>query len=211
MLKAGLNLVHHGTYFRIHFVGTMGLFVQNLKLTKLIRLGSAHQSLTTHLTSQSRILSSLTSTLLSPLSSPPPPDMVAELLPVINATIASLPGLSLGDGHSVNPPLYALNALSNTTLDLIHLLSALSDTLQISRQTSTLASRRLRTCQDAMLMWKKEERLKEEGIAWVESGGWDERLRTRDAAMVCNEVVGGFEEVCEGWRKRLFAQEVAAG
>lgn len=90
------------------------------------------------------------------------------------------------------------------------MLSALSDSLQISRQTMSVAARRLKTCQEGVGHWRKEEREREEGIAWVEAGGWDERLRTRDAAMVCREVVGGFEEVCEGWRKRL-VEGVAAG
>ena len=46
----------------------------------------------------------------------------------------------------------------------------------------------------------------EEGVRWLEMGDWDRKLRERDAAKVCGEVVGGFEEVCKGWRARLLGQ-----
>lgn len=49
----------------------------------------------------------------------------------------------------------------------------------------------------------------EEGVRWLQMGGWEEKLQERQAARVCGEVVGGFEEVCEGWRRRLV--EGAAG
>ena len=55
----------------------------------------------------------------------------------------------------------------------------------------------------------------EEGMRWVETGGWEERLAGREAAKFCGEVVQGFEEVCQGWRERLLEQgrrvEVGAG
>lgn len=66
---------------------------------------------------------------------------------------------------------------------------------------------------------KREEEKREEGIRWVERGGWEERLAGRECAGICGEVVGGFEEVCRGWRERLVGGlemgpggvEVAAG
>lgn len=73
----------------------------------------------------------------------------------------------------------------------------------MTRQTTTLAARRLRSSREAVAELKREWEEREEGIRWVESGGWEERLRTRECARVCGEVVGGFEEVCNGWRERL--------
>lgn len=61
---------------------------------------------------------------------------------------------------------------------------------------------------------KREMEEAEEGVRWLEMGGWDDRLKGREAARVCGEVVGGFEEVCAGWRERLVRQggvEVGAG
>lgn len=55
---------------------------------------------------------------------------------------------------------------------------------------------------------RREEELKEQGFRWVERGEWEERLRGRECARMCGEVVGGFEEVCRGWRKRLVGGEM---
>jgi len=45
----------------------------------------------------------------------------------------------------------------------------------------------------------------EEGRRWLEKGKWDQKLRNKDAAAVCRDVVGGFEAVCEDWRRRLLS------
>ena len=63
---------------------------------------------------------------------------------------------------------------------------------------------------------KRELEEAEEGVRWLEMGGWDRKLRERDAAKVCGEVVGGFEEVCRRWREILTRQsggevEIGAG
>jgi len=54
---------------------------------------------------------------------------------------------------------------------------------------------------------RREQDLADEGQAWLERGGWADKLERREGARVCGEVVGGFEEVCNGWRERLVAQE----
>ena len=86
----------------------------------------------------------------------------------------------------------------------------------MARQTTTLAARRLRAARDVVESMRREVKEAEEGVRWIETGGWDERLKDREAARVCGEVVGGFEEVCAGWRERLVRQngggvEVRAG
>lgn len=84
----------------------------------------------------------------------------------------------------------------------------------MTRQTTTLASRRLRSSREAVAELKRDWGLRDEGIQWVERGGWEERLRRRESARVCGEVVGGFEEVCNGWRERLVREggvEVGVG
>ena len=54
-----------------------------------------------------------------------------------------------------------------------------------------------------MLEMRREHLATEAGILWVEKGNWEGRLAGRECAKVCGEVVGGFEEVCESWRKKL--------
>ena len=85
------------------------------------------------------------------------------------------------------------------------MLSYLSDTLHMMRQTTSLASRKLRAARELVLEVQRETEARETGILWVEKGNWEGRLAGRECARVCGEVVGGFEEVCASWRRRLIA------
>lgn len=81
----------------------------------------------------------------------------------------------------------------------------------MSRQTTTTAARRLKSAKELVAEMRREEELAEEGERWLTKGNWGERLGARECASVCGDVVGGFEEVCEGWRARILASaEVAA-
>lgn len=92
------------------------------------------------------------------------------------------------------------------TADLAQSLSVLSDSLHMSRQGANTASRLLRTARDMVQDMRRDEERREETERWLVRGGWDDRLRRRECAAVCRDVVGGFEEVCRGWRERLLAQ-----
>lgn len=81
----------------------------------------------------------------------------------------------------------------------------------MSRQTTTTATRRLRSAREMVAEMRKEEEEKEEAERFLRRGNWSERLGRRECAYVCGEVVGGFEEVCEGWRQRLVGQAEAVG
>ncbi|MCJ1297954.1 hypothetical protein MMC08_000743 [Hypocenomyce scalaris] len=160
------------------------------------RLITAHTALTSHIAHQTRLLQALTHHLLSPLSAPPDASTIDSLLPLLRDIITFIP-------TPTSQPLSSLRHLQNSTNDLTSTLSYLADTLHMTRQTTTLASRRLRSSREAVAELKREGAEREEGIRWVETGGWDERLSGRECARVCGEVVGGFEEVCRGWRERL--------
>ena len=167
-----------------------------LSHTNLGRLITAHTALTSHIAHQTRLLQALTHHLLSPLSAPPDASTIDSLLPLLRDIITFIP-------TPTSQPLSSLRHLQNSTNDLTSTLSYLADTLHMTRQTTTLASRRLRSSREAVAELKREGAEREEGIRWVETGGWDERLSGRECARVCGEVVGGFEEVCRGWRERL--------
>jgi hypothetical protein len=79
----------------------------------------------------------------------------------------------------------------------------------MSRQTTTTATRRLRSAKEIVAEMRRDEELREEGERWLTRGNWGERLEKRECAGVCGEVIGGFEEVCNGWRERLLAQAEA--
>ncbi|MCJ1331602.1 hypothetical protein MMC10_008293 [Thelotrema lepadinum] len=161
------------------------------------RLSNSLISLTTHLTTQTRVLSTLTQPYTSPLSVPPPPELASELLNLLTSLSSLLP-------QSPSTPLPSLTALQSTCDDLITSLSLLNESIFMGRQTTTLAARRLKSAREMVGILQRETREAEEGLRWLAAGGWEEKLKQREAARICGEVVGGFEEVCEGWRRRLF-------
>ena len=71
------------------------------------------------------------------------------------------------------------------------------------RQTTSLASRRLRAAKELVIEMRRDTDEREMGVHWVEKGDWEDRLARRECAKICGEVVGGFEEVCASWRRRL--------
>ena len=110
------------------------------------------------------------------------------------------------------PALQSLSSLQHLTTDLVQTLNYLSDTLHMSRQTTTTATRRLRAAREMVAELRREEELREEGERWLARGDWGARLARRECAHVCGEVVGGFEAVCESWRERLVSKlEETAG
>ncbi|KAF6836102.1 hypothetical protein CMUS01_05528 [Colletotrichum musicola] len=163
------------------------------------RLITAHSALTTHLTHQARQLHNLTFPLLSPLVPPPDSETVDELLPLLIELSESMP-------RPTTKAFDSLAALHTLTSDLVHSLNYLSDTLHMSRQTTTTATRRLKSAKELVAEIRREEELSEEGERWLTRGNWSEKLRRRECAGVCGEVVSGFEEVCNGWRARLLEQ-----
>jgi hypothetical protein len=174
------------------------------------RLITAHTSLTSHLTHQTRTLHTLSHPLLFTTSTYPPlallpPGDLEDLIALVSTTLTSnlLP-------FPPNPsPLQPLQSLINHTNDLIHTLRTLSDTLHESRQTTSMASRRLKSAKELVAELRKEEDVREEGVRWIEKGDWDRRLAERECATVCGDVVGGFERELGAWRERLVA--AAAG
>ena len=163
------------------------------------RLITAHAALTTHLTHQTRQLHSLTFSLLSPLVAPPDPETIDTLLPMLVSLSDVMPRPSMDAYNS-------LASLHSITSDLVQTLNYLSDSLHMSRQVTTTATRRLKSAKDLVAEMRRDEDLREEGEAWLARGNWGERLQRRECAHVCGEVVGGFEEVCNSWRARLLAQ-----
>ncbi|KAF4969476.1 hypothetical protein FSARC_3334 [Fusarium sarcochroum] len=166
------------------------------------RLITAHSALTTHLNHQARQIHNLSFPLLSPLVAPPDPETIDDLIPLLLNLSDTMPRPSTSAFNS-------LTSLHSLTSDLVQTLNYLSDTLHMSRQTTTMATRRLKSAKEIVAEMRKEEELREEGERWLTRGNWGERLEKRECAGVCGEVIGGFEEVCNGWRERLLAQAEA--
>ncbi|KIL90573.1 hypothetical protein FAVG1_06306 [Fusarium avenaceum] len=163
------------------------------------RLITAHSALTTHLSHQTRQIHNLSFSLLSPLVAPPDPETIDDLIPLLLNLSDAMPRPSTSAFNS-------LTSLHSLTTELVQNLNYLSDTLHMSRQTTTMATRRLKSAKEIVAEMRKEEELREEGERWLTRGNWGERLEKRECAGVCGDVIGGFEEVCNGWRERLLAQ-----
>lgn len=168
------------------------------------RLITAHTSLSMHLAQQTRTLQTLTYALLSPLSFPPDEEEVNEILPLIVDSMSMIPQPMLD-------ALTSLAQLSHGSKDLIDTLGNLSDSLHMSRQITNTASRSLKSARELVAEIRRENTAADEGMRFVEEGKWQKKLADRECARVCQDVVGGFEEVCEGWRQKLVASaEVSA-
>ena len=168
-------------------------------ITNYSRLITAHSALSSHLLHQTRLLQSLAYPLFSPLTLPPDEEFIDDLMPLL---------VTLGDSmpRPTTAAFTSLTQLHLLTTDLVQTLNYLSDTLHMSRQTTNTASRRLKSARELVAEMRKEEDAREEGERWLTRGNWSERLGNRECADVCGDVVGGFEEVCNGWRARLVAQ-----
>ncbi|KAL6705821.1 hypothetical protein ACN47E_006281 [Coniothyrium glycines] len=160
------------------------------------RLKTAHDALTTHLSHQSRTLTSLASSFSGPRPIIPDLETIESLLPLIETTLELLP-------HSSSEPLVAISQLTRSTQELLQHLGNVSDTLHMSRQKTTNAARRLKVSKEQLQDWKRENEKSQEGQEYIEHGDWDKRLQDKEAKRACDDVLGGFEDICGMWRKRL--------
>ncbi|KAL9043176.1 MAG: hypothetical protein Q9180_000056 [Flavoplaca navasiana] len=160
------------------------------------RLTTAYTAISTNLMHQTRIIQTLSAQLMSPFTFPPSFDEVEDMLPLLVATLELIP-------RSNPRAALAINSLHVSALDLISSLSVLADSLHMIRQTTSSASRRLKAAKDAIKELKIEAELWEAGIRWVEKGNWDQRLSNRQCGNICEDLVGGFNEVCEWWEQSI--------
>ncbi|KAL2863878.1 uncharacterized protein BJX67DRAFT_362396 [Aspergillus lucknowensis] len=181
-----------------------------------MRLITAHSSITSHLSHQTRTLQNLTHPLLFapfPLLSE---EAIDALIPLIDeGLLPSLPYPFPDQQHQssrpntpshspASDPLTSLQALISQTSDITLSLRGLSDTLYESRQLTSTASRRLRSARELVAELRREEEGCEEGTRWIEKGDWDRRLKEREAGRECGDVVSGFEAFCGEWKEKLF-------
>ncbi|KAF2642991.1 hypothetical protein P280DRAFT_241733 [Massarina eburnea CBS 473.64] len=160
------------------------------------RLKTAHDALTTHLTHQSRTLTSLSASLSGPRAVILDLEDIDALLPLITSTLELLP-------HSQHQSVLALSQLTIANRELLENLSNVQDSLHMTRQMAVNATRRLKSSKDQLAEWKRDQDLREAGVKWIESGDWEAKLKRRQAGSECWDVVNGFEEQCGLWRQKL--------
>ena len=160
------------------------------------RLITTHTALRLHVSNQTQKISTLTQPFISPLSAPPDPSTIDEILPLLTSLATDIP-------TPTSQPLSSLHCLHASTAEITTMLTYLSDTLHMTRQTTSLASRRLRSATEMVVEMRREAEVREEAVRWLEKGDWERRLAERESAKVCGDIIGGFEETCDLWRDRL--------
>ncbi|KAL8948130.1 MAG: hypothetical protein Q9222_005654 [Ikaeria aurantiellina] len=175
------------------------------------RLSTAHTAVASNLAHQTRLIQTLSHHLISPFTIPPDQAEIDGILSLLANTALSL---SSSEFRAVA----MLRGLHTSTVELIAILSTLADSLHMIRQTTSLASRKLKAAKEAVEDFKTEDEVRNAGIQWVEQGNWDAKLRSRECGTICEDVVDGFRKVCDRWEKTfernaagLQSMEMAAG
>jgi predicted GNAT family N-acyltransferase len=169
------------------------------------RLTTSTNSLSSHIIQQTKHFASLSASLFAPFGFGTPLDFQIiddKVLPAISQVIQDLPA---PDSRA----LHTLSRLDRETTDLIQTLAALSDSLQMGRQTTASAARHLRNTQLMVSEMRRERDLADQAQWLIEKEDWDHRLAERHCASECRDVVGGFEQVFEGLRRGL-EEKIAA-
>lgn len=90
-----------------------------------------------------------------------------------------------------------------TTDNLLELLSTLSDSIHMIRETESTATRRLQSTRELATSLRKEFDEVEKTDKLLRDGEWESRLAGRKGGKMCREMVKGFESVCDGMRAKL--------
>ncbi|KAI5195175.1 hypothetical protein E4T39_08335 [Aureobasidium subglaciale] len=169
------------------------------------RLTTSTNSLSSHIIQQTKQFASLSASLFAPLGFGAPLDFQIiddEVVPAISQVIQDLPA---PDSRA----LHNLSRLNRETTDLIQTLAALSDSLQMGRQTTASAARHLRNTQLMVSEMRRESDLADQARWRIEKEDWDQRLAGRYCASECHDALLGFEQAFEGLRRGL-EEKIAA-
>jgi len=129
-------------------------------------------------------------------------DSVEEALPLIEALLGSLP-------RPDTAPLLGLQKLGRETEATTQSLAGLTDTLQMGKQTTNAASRHLRTTQTMVSDLRRERERAEAAREELSRSPWEAKIKEKWCKSECQDVVSGFDDVCNALRESL-AQSVEA-
>lgn len=168
------------------------------------RLNTSTNSMSTHLGKETKTLQTLGASLYSPFIFSAPLDLesVEESLPLIETLLASLP-------RPDTAALIGLQKLSRDTEATVQALAGLTDTLQMGKQTTNAASRHLRTTQTMVADLRREREHAETAREELSRSPWEQRIRDGFCKNECQDVVSGFDDLCNSLRESL-AQSVEA-
>jgi hypothetical protein len=153
------------------------------------RMVTAYTSMTTHRTHKQRDVFTQSHSLLYGNSAMfLPKEFIDVLIDEIQALESAIPFLPAQN------PLLSLQILASQTGELTQTLRSLTDLLQENKLATNAATRKLKSVKDMVEDMQEEEELVESSIMLIQAQDWDRRLRERQAAKTCREVVEGFAE-----------------
>lgn len=170
------------------------------------RLTTSANSMCTHLVKETRALQMLGASLLSPFgfSAALDPDAIDDSLPLIEALLQDLP---VPD----SAVLQGVQRLARDTDTAVQTLASLTDTLQMGKQITNAAGRHLRTTQAMVAELRRERERAELARFELARSDVEGKIGERWSARQCADVVAGFDEVCEGFRRSLAEAVEATG
>ena len=153
------------------------------------RMVTAYTSMATHRTHKQRDVFAQSHSLLYGNSAMYLPEEFIDLLiDEIQSLGSAIPFLPTQN------PLLSLQILASQTSELTQTLQSLTDQLQENRLAANAATRKLKSVKDMVDDMQTEEDLVENSILIIQAQDWDRRLRERQAAKTCREVVQGFAD-----------------
>lgn len=160
------------------------------------RLISASLKTANHLIDETKVLLPFTYAKIAPILQALDDHEYEELQSLIVSTIATMP-------KPTSATLSSLAQLHKASRNILESLSCISDSIHMSRQTTEAAARRLRTVIELASDLSRDASIFEDSERWIEKGDWQARLAKRESAAVCDQVLSGFDEVCNSWRAKL--------
>lgn len=162
------------------------------------RLTTSTNSMTQHLTTQTKTLQTLAQSLypMFAFSAPLDPAIIEETLPLADALLKDIP-------HPDLVPVQKLQKHDRETVDVIQALSQITDTLQMGKQNTNAAARHLRTTQTMVLELRQEHEKAELARHELTKNDWDEKLKNRWCGAECKDIISGFEDRCNALRGSL--------
>ncbi|WPG97811.1 Hypothetical protein R9X50_00059200 [Acrodontium crateriforme] len=169
------------------------------------RFNTSTNSLASNLLAQGKSLQSLSTSLLSPFAFVTSLNSAAieDAVPLVDELLAQLP---LHDPR----PLQGLQSLDRANTIVVETLSQLIDTLQMGKQKTNEAARRLRTTQMIVAELRRDDERADRARVELQKENFGDWLKDRKCAAECKDVLSGFEEVCDGLRTTLVQESVSA-
>ena len=161
------------------------------------RLTTSTNSMTSHLTAQSKAVQSLAASLYTPFGTTfLDTEALSETIPLVETLLQELP-------RPDTAPLHGLQRLNRDSTATLAALANLTDTLQIGKQHTNAASRHLRNTEAVVIDLRHARERAEAAQNELVASDAENRLRNRWCQTECRDILDGFARTCDSLREGL--------